>query len=364
MARDPLFDDDDQSGADPARAIPGDGGAQESAGGKRGFFRRAFGWIGGLFRKKPETHPAEKSRLVTTLKWGFLILFGVAILYYPVGMAVMHRVGDDVDFTVEFQEGQSRSVAITAALIEREVMIHNWLPNDPFFMPSWMLDNGPNFQRGMIAALARFTVEMQDKIGRVRGSSSVDEDLEKAAGDIRYSPNIWVVSSESSTLVTQSSESKYRAARRSLLRYNQRLAAGEAVFDARADNLQTLIDRINADIGSQSAIIEQHVRQRGGDFFDTTADNIFYETKGRLYGYYMVLREVGHDFRDVIEEKRMQPIWDEMMQTMRAAAELQPLIVRNGAPDGLLQPNHLMTQGFYLLRARTQLKEISDILLR
>jgi hypothetical protein len=28
----------------------------------------------------------------------------------------------------------------------------------------------------------------------------------------------------------------------------------------------------------------------------------------------------------------------------------------------MLQPNHLAAQGFYLLRARTQLEEITDIL--
>ena len=33
-------------------------------------------------------------------------------------------------------------------------------------------------------------------------------------------------------------------------------------------------------------------------------------------------------------------------------------------PDGFLIPNHLAAQGFYLLRARTQLREITSILLK
>jgi hypothetical protein len=40
------------------------------------------------------------------------------------------------------------------------------------------------------------------------------------------------------------------------------------------------------------------------------------------------------------------------------------LIVWNGYPDGLLIPNHLAAQGFYLLRARTQLRELTSILLK
>ena len=40
------------------------------------------------------------------------------------------------------------------------------------------------------------------------------------------------------------------------------------------------------------------------------------------------------------------------------------VVIVNGKPDGQLQPNHLAVQGFYLLRARTQLREISNILLK
>ena len=43
---------------------------------------------------------------------------------------------------------------------------------------------------------------------------------------------------------------------------------------------------------------------------------------------------------------------------------MDPLLVINGAPDAVILPSHLAAQGFYLLRARTQLKEISNILLK
>jgi len=53
-----------------------------------------------------------------------------------------------------------------------------------------------------------------------------------------------------------------------------------------------------------------------------------------------------------------------MLGSMRTAAVLQPFVVVNGAPDSQFMPSHLATQGFYLLRARTQLKEIGNILLK
>ena len=51
-----------------------------------------------------------------------------------------------------------------------------------------------------------------------------------------------------------------------------------------------------------------------------------------------------------------------MLFSLRQAAELDPLIIVNGAPDAAFMPSHLPAQGFYLLRARTQLREISNVL--
>jgi len=76
------------------------------------------------------------------------------------------------------------------------------------------------------------------------------------------------------------------------------------------------------------------------------------------------LRELGLDFESVIRERNLTNAWNGTVETFRLAANLQPWIVWNGYPDGLFIPNHLAVQGFYLLRARTQLREISAILLR
>ena len=67
-------------------------------------------------------------------------------------------------------QGQSKAVALAAALIQREVEETSWPANDPFFMPGYALDNMPNFQHGIQQALARFAIEMADQIGRSRGS--------------------------------------------------------------------------------------------------------------------------------------------------------------------------------------------------
>jgi hypothetical protein len=217
---------------------------------------------------------------------------------------------------------------------------------------------------GIVAALSRFAIEMTDHIGRTRGSSEVDHDLDRAAGLLKYPGNVWVYNLSTSVLPTASSEAQYRAAERALEAYNTRLAGHQATFEARADNLQAYLERVAADLGSLSAILERRVREHGGQVFDFHSDDVYYDTKGRLYGHYMIVREIGKDFRAVIDEKQLGGAWNQMLASLREAAKLQPLIVRNGAPDEMLQPSHLAAQGFYLLRARTQLREISDILLK
>lgn len=295
------------------------------------------------------------------------LLVALLLLYYPVGMFLAHEVNDDVQYTVPADRqppNGSRAVAMAIALIARETEETTWVANKPWIFPSAALDNMPNFQIGLIYALSRFAIEMTDALGRTRGSSQVDEDLDKASGLLKYDGRIWLWEPSTSLLPTASAEKQYASAKRSLERYNQRLSGGSAVFDRRADNLISLLDRIGADLGSASAALDARATASNAGWFDTRADNVFYATKGRLYGYYLLLRELGIDFKDVIAEKKAQSAWQQMIDSMRTAAEMDPLIVSNGANDGLFVPSHLEVQGFYLLRSRTQLGEVSNILLK
>ena len=101
--------------------------------------------------------------------------------------------------------------------------------DDPFFQPGVMLDNMPNFQQGIMSALARFGFELTDQLGRTRGSSEADPDLQRAAGLLQYPGNVWIWNPSVSLAPRASSESQYRDAREKLLTYNRRLAAGNAL---------------------------------------------------------------------------------------------------------------------------------------
>lgn len=296
-----------------------------------------------------------------------LVILLLLLVFYPVGMLLNHQINDDVDFTLAEEElipGGSRAVAMSVALIGREVEQTGWVANKPFPFPSSLLDNMPNFQIGLMYAMSRFSIEMTDELGRSRGSSQVDPDLDKASGLLKYDGTIWIWDPSTSLLPTASADRQYIAGRKALLSYNQRLAQGQAVFDRRADNLIAFLDRVGADLGSSSASLDLRANASSAGWFDLEADDVFYATKGRLYGYYMILRELGVDYQDTINDKRVGVVWQKMLDNLRTAAEMDPLIISNGYNDGLFMPSHLAVQGFYLLRARTQLKEVANILLK
>lgn len=311
-----------------------------------------FGWLGGTLGE-------------LGLRGNLSVVAGVValvVLYYVGGAWLSSKIDTDPKFQApaeELQPGASHAVAITAALIDREA--ERWVPNDPFYKPSFILHNMPNFQRGMLQAFQRFTIELNDQLGRTRGSSPTDPDLEKAAGDIRYSADRWIWNMDRWWAINLTAEQSYRRASKELRAYNRRLAAGQATFDHRADNLKETLDGIANDLGSTSAAIEQFVQTSRGFPFNVDAARLFYRAKGQLYAFSMILKELRVDVADVLKEKNLEPTYAQMLDSFAQAVQLNPAFVLNGDPDSFF-PNHLSSEGFYLLRARTQLSEITAIL--
>ena len=154
----------------------------------------------------------------------------------------------------------------------------------------------------------------------------------------------------------------YRAAIDDLKAFNTRLEKCDAVFDARSDNLLQFIDRIANDIGATSAILRDRSEKYNSGWFDPRADDRFWFAYGQLYGYYGILTAAHADFRDVIAQRGLTPIWAELEEQLRASLNIQPAIISNGAESGWLMPAHLATLGFYVLRVRSNLVEVRLVL--
>ena len=300
--------------------------------------------------------------VVRTLALGLVVL---VILYFVLGAILIHRISDDTDFRPDNYDSQgnsSRAVTMATALVDREVNKNSWISNDPFFYPSALLDNMAHFQQGIISVVARFSFDLKDQLGRTRGSSLEDPDLKNASSALQYAGDQWIWEPSISLLPVSSSEAQYRAGLAKLRTYNNRVADGSAVFERRADNLQVTLERFAVDIGASSASIDRYIREGFGCMFDMEADDVFYNVKGQAYAYYMILQGLRRDFDQIITDRELATTWDEMEKSLLAITALDPMVVSNCSPDSMFLPNHLAAQGFYLLRARTQLKELTNIL--
>jgi hypothetical protein len=307
---------------------------------------------------------ATEKRPRSWIAWAVGAAVLVVPLYFFLGAILTHRINDELDFKAPAPgAGGSVAVASMAALIDREVNQTAWAPNTQGFEPGALLKVGGNmvnFQSGLIRATATFSLELEGRLGRSRGSSASDPDLNTVRQKLAFSPDSWVVAS----IFPGGADNEYRKAREALISYNQRLTAGQAVYEMRVDNLIAVLDRIALDIGSSTDELGNQIDAGRHVFIDFKADKLFYFTKGQAYGYFILMRGLRDDFAPILEQRRVTGLYNEMLEDLGRAAALQPVIVQNAAPNAMLIPNHLAMEGYYLTRARARLREITDILER
>ncbi len=115
-------------------------------------------------------------------------------------------------------------------------------------------------------------------------------------------------------------------------------------------------------LGAASAMLDRHVVAHQGGFWDRKADNVFYDVQGRAYAAHMILLGLQQDYAELIQQRQVGNVWSELMSSLDEVVRMDPIIVLNGKTGSTLVKNHLAEQGFALLRARTQLRELTAIL--
>ncbi|MBX9458493.1 MAG: DUF2333 family protein [Rhizobium sp.] len=265
---------------------------------------------------------------------------------------------------------RSAIVDVAIDLIDNEVNQNHWVSSSPFykmglFGMDWdntpWLDNKASFQRGVNQTVRRTTVELVEALARVRGTSGINRTLQTARESMQYSESAWYINF-SPFGFPPTTQSTYRRAIVELQKFNTELETCQATFDGRADNLLEFLDRIANDLGSTSAILRERSENYNAGWFDTRADDRFWFAYGQLYGYYGILSAARADFATTVTDKNIGAIWGGMLTQFRSALRIQPAIISNGREDGWIMPTHLATQGFYVLRARSNLIELRDVL--
>ncbi|CAM5453377.1 hypothetical protein ATER59S_02877 [Aquamicrobium terrae] len=264
----------------------------------------------------------------------------------------------------------SAIAAVSADLIDFNVNQNAWISsmvlsklglfgiewkNTPFF------DNKAAFQLGINQVMRRTTTELVDTLGRVRGTSQIDQNLQDARTALAWSETAWYIGLRGPTRPTPS---VYREAIRKLRAFNAGLEKCQSTFDARADNLMQFLDRIAGDIGSTSDILRQRIAASDAGWFDFRADDRFWFAYGQLYAYYGILVAARSDFAAVIAERNLAALWTRMEGQLRTSLNVQPWIISNGNESSAFFPSHLATMGFNLLQVRSNIVELRSVLER
>ena len=294
---------------------------------------------------------------------------------YPDQYTFAPPAGAHEEVTSEGAEGEVKScttsgiVTMTTDLIDFNVNQNAWISSMllyklGLFGIDWddtpFLDNKASFQRGIHQAIRRTAVELVDTIGRVRGTSQIDQNLQDARGAVEFDEETWYFGFRPFGPKTPT-PSFYRTGMNSLRAFNDRLLKCETVFNARADNLAKFVDRIASDLGSTADILSRQAQANNAGWLDPRADDRFWFAYGQLYGYYGILRAARADFKAVIETRGLNPLWDQLDQQFQSALKIQPAMVFNSSEDGIFA-THLTTMGFYMLRVRSNLVEVRSVL--
>lgn len=266
--------------------------------------------------------------------------------------------------------GQSAIIHTAADLTNYTVNVNNWVPATlaykmGFFGIAWkntpFLDNKAAFELGINEIIRRVAQESVDRLGRLRGTSQIDQDLQDARQSVYYNEDFWYFSLDPFGPKSPTPTS-YRSAVKALNAFNDRLGSCKATFDPRADNLLRFLDQMSNAIGSTSDILNDRINASNAGWFDFRADDRFWFTYGQLYALNGIMAAARSDFRDVVTERNVTKTWDEMTVQLRNALDMRPWIISNGGEASFLMPSHLATMGFYLLRVRANITEMRDIL--
>jgi len=263
---------------------------------------------------------------------------------------------------------RSAIVDVSAHLVDFNVNVNDWIPSTilykvGFFGIEWKntpyFDNKAAFQLGVNQVLRRTSSELVDLLGRTRGTSQIDQNLQNARTSLNYPEDYWYVSTSG---IVRPTPAVYRDAVPEFQTFNANLEKCLATFDARADNLLQFVDRITNDIGSTSDILRARIEASNAGWFDPRADDRFWFAYGQLYAYYGVLMAAQKDFNSIVSDRSITNTWARMIEQLRLSLNMQPMIVSNGNESSSLFPSHLANMGFYLLRVRSNLVEVRSIL--
>src|SRR5579863_2463182 len=246
-----------------------------------------------------------------------------------------------------------------AAIMENELNgFFGWRPND---FPLWgmrvMADNNANRQLGIIMAVRETTRVFKDHLTKV-SSNEYDPNLVIADTDFRNDAQKWIL---------PSAESKYRDGVRHLRLYVTGLHANTQTsreLNQRNVELIRLIQSWGDMLGDAHANLYRTRKDDGSPIHSWEDDDYFYHAQGYATVMYYMMQAVKREYHQALTTKPvLAQLFDEAIEPLGRAAVLKPIIVLDGAPDGIFA-NHRRNLDTYVSEARQKLYSIREELER
>ena len=271
--------------------------------------------------------------------------------YYSIGSMFAEKIDLKTGYKVSVHNTPTfETTTGMAFLLKREVDKKMWTPNLPLIFPAYVLDNMPNFQIGIVSAVRDFVASLRHL---EQNTEAQQKNIDKAYSLLNYPPDVWILSKQSTFKLAPSSNSQYRKAGKELRQYSR-----NGVYTANAPDLSYLLGKISNSLQKLTAKSEEYQREKSSNWLDFSSDNLFYYNRGYAFALWQMGKVLGADYKSVILEQDLYQEWSYMVSSLRKAAEFSPLIVRNGKANSLTAPNHLLMQGYYLMRASASAEKI------
>ena len=266
---------------------------------------------------------------------------------------------------------------VTQTLLDKR---GGYLSNDRL-PPGLWLDNIPSWEYGVLVQVRDQSRALRKDFARSQSQSAEDGDLARAEPLFNFNNNSWVL---------PSSESQYREGISALNRYQARLSdpgQKNALFYARADNLNNWLGDVNTRLGSLSQRLSASVGRvklnstlkteaivdvKPGEVLQVDEEivetpwrqivNVFYEARGQAWALSHLLRAIEVDFADVLAKKNATVSVRQIIRELEASQEpLWSPMVLNGSAFGVLA-NHSLVMANYISRANAAVIDLRQLL--
>ncbi len=288
--------------------------------------------------------PGRWSQLPPPLRL-FLVMMALLFGWYGVVGTILAGVDVDVGLRPEpelLPPGGSVTAGMAAALLRDQVQDRAFTPNDPIFYPTGLARRTPAFQSHLVTTTSSAISEL------ARNSGSAE--LTLAATSLAVPPDSWWLRAGWPP-VGLPAERHYGRAIEQLAAHNrvraQALQPGEQarrVMDpgSRAA-LAALLTAVETAAAHGDAVI------RGTS--ETSPAVQFASSRGTAYAAALLMRGLRDDNAAAIRSSGRAARWGEALDALDAAAELDPMFVRQG---------DLVTSGYSLLMAGNAMRAILD----